>query len=127
MKSDLVSLIKTAYEEEQLSAEDIAAGYGLELDLVTTILAGCSAYRLEEASKGNNDPYEVISRETFKKVAKAYTDLYFDEDKVPPATRARMGEWLMDEAKGRNDSKSNEEDRGAESEGARKAHTLEDS
>lgn len=105
MQSNLVTSIKQAYGEG-LSAEEIAEGYGLELALVKTVLAGDRNYRLNEASKGNLESYEVVRADEMDMIVAAYKQVIMDGEKTPPSVRERGLRYLIDEGKGRNNKNS---------------------
>lgn len=101
--TNLADVIKRSHDEDGLSAEDIAAGMGLDAALVRGVLAGASAeYRLEQAAVGNLDPYEIVTDGDFKRIRDAYKDLALNDPNTPPHVRERMLRWMLDEKKGRN-------------------------
>jgi hypothetical protein len=102
--NDLAGVIVKSFEEEGLSAEDIAGGLGLEPSVVREVLKARSReYRLQLAAEGRGEEaYPVVHDDEWATLVEAYKGVVFDAENTPPAVRERGLRWLIDEKKGRN-------------------------
>lgn len=91
--------IKVAYEENEMSPEEIAGEFGFDLTAVKVALSRTSAKYRKDVKAGAE---EDISDDEFREIKRVAKDLalYSEND----AVRARMISFLWNEKKGRNNT-----------------------
>lgn len=98
-----VEAIVRAYEETELSAEDIATGFELDKSLVHVVLAQKSRlYRIKENVNDDGTKFDVVSDDDFCELRDALIEMVKSPAALKPADRAKNIRWLIDEKKGRN-------------------------
>jgi len=94
--------LKTAYEEEQMSVQDIAECRGLDVAAVKAGLMQCSTkYRRECGRESENEDNLNFSKDEQERVKNALYDLAMSTEDDHLKFKALM--YIRDDAKGRKD------------------------
>lgn len=110
-EGDLTTVITQLAADEGLGAADIAAALGLDEGLVRMVLAGeASSERVVRTTRGERAVAaavpEIVSDSDYARVRAAYYDLMLNDPNTPAGVKERGLRWLMDEKKGRNETKN---------------------